>query len=72
MYSSAALCGVNAAVVGLLLSALYRPVWTSAILAPADFILALGAFLMLALWRVPPWLVVMLGALAGWAVARIA
>jgi chromate transporter len=70
--AQAALKGVNAAVVGLLLAALYRPVWTSAILAPTDFILALGAFLMLALWRVPPWLVVMLGALAGWAVARIA
>jgi chromate transporter len=70
--AQAALKGVNAAVVGLLLAALYRPVWTSAILAPADFTLALGAFLMLALWRVPPWLVVILGALGGWAVARIA
>ena len=57
-----ALRGVNAAVVGLLLAALYNPVWTSAILAPRDFALGITAFLLLALWRVPPWLVVMLGA----------
>jgi chromate transporter len=62
--------GVNAAVVGLLLAALYRPVWTSAILAPSDFILALGAFLLLGFWKVPPWLVVILGALASAAVAH--
>ena len=67
-----ALKGVNAAVVGLLLAALYRPVWTSTILAPADFTLALGAFLLLMFWKVPPWLVVILGALASWGVARLA
>jgi chromate transporter len=59
----AALKGVNAAVVGLLLAALYTPVWTSAIFTPADFGLAVAAFLMLVFWRVPPWLVVILGAL---------
>jgi chromate transporter len=59
-----ALGGVNAAVVGLLLAALYTPVWTSAILAPRDFGLGAAAFLLLAFWRVPPWLVVALGALA--------
>ncbi|HEV2299947.1 MAG TPA: chromate efflux transporter [Stellaceae bacterium] len=58
-----ALRGVNAAVVGLLLAALYRPVWTSAILAPADFAIGVVAFLLLALWAAPPWLVVILGAL---------
>ncbi len=57
-----ALRGVNAAVVGLLLTALYTPVWTSAIFAPADFALGVVAFLLLALWAVPPWLVVILGA----------
>ena len=66
-----ALRGVNAAVVGLLLAALYRPVWTSAILAPADFAIAVVAFLLLALWAVPPWLVVVLGALGATAVAAI-
>jgi chromate transporter len=65
----AALLGVNAAVVGLLLAALYRPVWTSAIFGPADFALGILAFLLLALWAVPPWLVVILGALAASAVA---
>jgi chromate transporter len=56
--------GVNAAVVGILLAALYNPVWTSAIFAPRDFAIGIVAFLMLALWRVPPWLVVILGAAA--------
>ena len=67
----AALLGVNAAVVGLLLAALYRPVWTSAIFGPADFALGILAFLLLALWAVPPWLVVLLGALAATAVAML-
>ena len=61
----AALTGVNAAVVGLLLAALYNPVWTSAILDRSDFMLALAAFLLLALWRTPPWLVVALTAVGG-------
>ena len=61
-----ALVGVNAAVVGLLLAALYNPVWTSGILAPADFALALAAFTLLVFWKVPPWLVVILTALGGW------
>jgi chromate transporter len=65
----AALTGINAAVVGLLLAALYRPVWTSAIFGPADFALGIAAFLLLTLWRVPPWLVVILGALGASAVA---
>ena len=59
-----ALLGVNAAVVGLLLAALYRPVWTSAIFAPADFAIGLVAFLLLAMGAVPPWLVVIFGAAA--------
>ncbi len=58
-----ALKGINAAVVGILLGALYTPVWTSAIFTPADFGLGLVAFLMLVFWQVPPWLVVVLGAL---------
>jgi len=66
-----ALTGVNAAVVGLLLAALYTPVWTSAIKAPADFGLGLAAFALLVFWKLPPWLVVLLSALGGWALARI-
>jgi chromate transporter len=54
--------GVNAAVVGILLAALYNPVWTSAIVAPRDFAIGIAAFLALAIWAVPPWLVVIVGA----------
>lgn len=64
--SQAALAGVNAAVVGLLLAALYHPVWTNAILQPADFGLAVLALLALIAWKLSPWKVVALGALAGW------
>jgi chromate transporter len=63
--AQAVLRGVNAAVVGLLLAALYQPVWTSAILGPADFCLALAAFGLLMFWKTPPWLVVVLTALGG-------
>ncbi|MGO4574173.1 chromate efflux transporter [Microvirga sp. 2TAF3] len=63
--AQAALKGVNAAVVGLLLAALYHPVWTAGILGPADFALAVAAFLLLFMWRTPPWLVVVLSAAAG-------
>jgi chromate transporter len=64
-----ALRGINAAVVGLLLAALYRPVWTSAIRGGADFGLALAAFALLMFWKAPPWLVVLGAALGGWALA---
>jgi chromate transporter len=61
----AALRGVNAAVVGLLLAALYDPVWTSAIRGHADFGLALLVLGLLMFWRWPPWLVVLAAAAAG-------
>ncbi len=60
--ASSALRGVNAAVVGLLLAALYTPVWTSAITGAADFALGVSAFVALVFWRVPPWIVVPAGA----------
>jgi chromate transporter len=63
------LAGVNAAVVGLLLAALYDPVWTSAIRGPADFGLGLAAFALLVFWRVPPWAVVALTAAGSAALA---
>jgi chromate transporter len=65
-----ALQGVNAAVVGLLLAALYTPVWTGAIKGSTDFIVAILAVLLLAFWKLPPWLVVGLGALATAAIAQ--
>lgn len=66
----AALRGINAAVVGLLLAALYDPVWSSAIKSHADFGLALLSFGLLAFWKLPPWLVVVLTALGGEVLAR--
>lgn len=60
-----ALMGINAAVVGILLAALYQPIWTSAIHSPIDFALGLFAFGLLVLWKWPPWSVVLLSALLG-------
>ena len=67
----AALRGINAAVVGLLLAALYHPVWTSAIHAPGDVALGLVDFGLLVLWKWPPWVVVVFSALGGAALARL-
>lgn len=67
----AAVAGVNAAVVGLLLAALYDPVWITAIHAPGDLALALAAFGLLAWWKLPPWLVVLIGAAAGPALSAL-
>jgi chromate transporter len=64
-WAQSALRGVNAAVVGLLLAALYNPVWTAGITSGADFALASAAFLLLFMWKTPPWLVVVLCALGG-------
>jgi chromate transporter len=68
-WARSALRGVNAAVVGLLLAALYNPVWTAGITGAADFALAAVAFLLLFMWQVPPWLVVILSAVGGAAIA---
>jgi chromate transporter len=54
-----ALAGINAAVVGVLAAALYNPVWTTAIHAPIDALIALVGLLLLARWRVPPIVVVL-------------
>src|SRR5690606_28869589 len=61
----AALIGVNASVVGILLSALYHPIWTSSIIEPIDFALAAILFSMLAFFKLPPWVVVLTGAIGG-------
>ncbi len=60
-----ALMGVNAAVVGILISAFYLPIWTSSILAPIDFAFAAILFSMLVFWKLPPWIIVVTGALGG-------
>ncbi|WP_354681524.1 chromate efflux transporter [Cupriavidus plantarum] len=61
-----ALAGVNAGVVGLLAAALYDPVWTSAVHAPSDVAFVLLAWMAVAVWRLPPWLVVFACGAAGW------
>jgi chromate transporter len=60
----AAMAGVNAAVVGLLGSALYNPVWTSGVRGPTDFAIAAAAFVALIVWRAPPLVVVVATAAA--------
>ena len=60
-----AIMGVNAAVVGILISAFYNPIWTSSILAPIDFALAAILFSMLVYWKLPPWVIVLTGAFGG-------
>lgn len=67
----AALGGINAVVVGILLAALYDPIWTKAIHSPADFSLALAAFGALAFWKVPSWAVVLLCAAGGILIAAL-
>jgi chromate transporter len=61
-----ALMGVNAAVVGILISAFYTPIWTSSILGPKDFAFAALLFSMLAYWKLPPWVIVVTGILGGY------
>jgi chromate transporter len=60
----AAMAGVNAAVVGLLASALYNPVWTSAVRGRTDFAVAAAGFVALTVWRASPLLVVVATAAA--------
>jgi chromate transporter len=69
--TQAALRGINAAVVGLLIAAFYNPVWTTAILGKGDFALAAIAFLLLMMWRTPPWLVVLICAAGGQILAAL-
>jgi len=67
----AALRGVNAAVVGVLLAALFTPIWTGSVHTAGDFGLALTAFLLLTLWAAPPWAVVVGGAVVAWGLAAV-
>lgn len=60
-----AIMGMNAAVIGILIAALYSPIWTSSILEVKDFALAVILFSMLSYWKLPPWIIVVTGAVAG-------
>ncbi|MDR6721669.1 chromate transporter [Paenibacillus amylolyticus] len=63
--AKAAFMGVNAAVVGILIAAFYQPIWTSTIVNPLDFAFAAILFSMLVYWKLPPWLIVLTGAIGG-------
>jgi chromate transporter len=67
----AAMRGINAAVVGLLASALYNPVWISAVREPSDFAVAAVGFVLLVVWRASPLIVVLLSAAAGVGLAAL-
>lgn len=60
--------GLNAAVVGILLAALYNPVWTSAIHSNKDFALALVGFMLLEHWKLPSWAVVLISVLVSFVI----
>lgn len=63
-WARGALAGVGAVVVGVLAAALWKPVLSTAIRQPSDWALVAGAFVFLAIARLPPWLVVIGFALA--------
>jgi chromate transporter len=63
--AQAAMRGINAAVVGILAAALYTPVWTSAVVRPVDFAVALAGFVLLTVWKLQPFFVVLIMGGAG-------
>jgi chromate transporter len=65
MAAQSLLAGANATVVGILLAALYQPIWTSAIDSAKSVSLALILFAGLQIWKVAPWILVVFGALLG-------
>ena len=60
-----ALAGVNAGVVGILLAALYNPIFTTAVTSVGDFVLAIGLILVLIVLKRPPWNIVLIAAAGG-------
>jgi chromate transporter len=64
-WARSALAGANAAVVGILLAALYRPLCTEAIGGWRDIAVVVAAIFLLARLRIPPWALVALMAAAG-------
>jgi len=61
-----ALAGANAGVIGLLAAAFVTPIFTSSVRSVSDGIVALVAFLAITYANVPAWVIVILGALAGY------
>lgn len=63
-----AMAGINAAVVGLLLAALYDPVITAGVRGPLDAALAGAGLALLMLAKLPSWALVAVMAVAGFAI----
>lgn len=61
--------GANAAVVGILGAALYDPIFTTAVLNARDLGLAVACIVLLMVWKAPAWIVVLVGAAGGVALA---
>ncbi|HEY6412640.1 MAG TPA: chromate efflux transporter [Edaphobacter sp.] len=57
-YIRAALTGINASIVGVLIAALFQPLWTNTVHTSGDFLIVLLAFTLLIFWKVQPWIVV--------------
>jgi chromate transporter len=70
-WAQSVLSGVNAGVVGILLAALYNPVWSSSVGDAKDFAIALAALALLVFWKVSPAYVALLSAAAGAAKALL-
>ncbi|MBW7477597.1 chromate efflux transporter [Paenibacillus oenotherae] len=66
--AQAALMGINAAVVGILLAALYDPIWQDAVTSTSHFVIVLLVFMLLHVWKRQPWEAVLFSAIAGWLV----
>ena len=71
IWAQALMRGASAAVVGILASALYAPVFTTAITGPLPFVLAVCCFVLLITWKLPPWIVVLVGAGGGVLIALV-
>jgi chromate transporter len=63
--AQAVLAGANATVVGILLAALYQPIWTSAIDSARPLALALLLFAGRQYWKIAPWILVLIGGVVG-------
>ena len=69
--AASALMGINASVVGFLAAAMYEHVWLEGLRSISDAAIAVVAFALLAVVGLPPWLVVMLGGVAGYTIGLL-
>ena len=69
--AASALMGINASVVGFLAAAMYEHVWLEGLRSISDAAIAVVAFALLAVVGLPPWLVVILGGVAGYTIGLL-